>query len=107
MWFVNRHLGNKAFKFEGLKDLAERGDYAVFYGLISGYYHVDFFHASRTSVGFKWEGEYYVYNCLPFGLSTAPLVFSKVMRELVMHWRWRGIRVLPHLDDFMSMERGF
>ena len=76
------------------------------YDLMSGYYHMGLFYASDTYVGFKWEGKYYVYNCLPFGLSTAPWVFLKVMRELVMHWR-RGIRVLPYLDDFMSMERGF
>ncbi len=75
MWFINRHVGDKAFKFEGLKDmadLAERGDYAVSYDLMSGYYHACPFHASRTYVGFKWEGKKYVYNCLPFGLSTAP-----------------------------------
>ncbi len=55
MWFVNRHLGDKVFKFEGLKDLvdmAERGDYAVFYGLMPGHYHVGLFQASRTYVGF-------------------------------------------------------
>ena len=87
MRYVNRHLGNKAFKFEGLKDLAdlaEKGDHAVSYDLMSGYYHVGLHPRSRTFVGFKWEGKYYVYNYLPFGLSTAPWVFSKVMRELVM-----------------------
>ncbi len=39
---VNRHLGKKVFKFEGLKDLAdlaEKGDHAVSYDLM-GYYHV-------------------------------------------------------------------
>ncbi len=40
MRYVNKHLGKKAFKFEGLKNPAERGDYAVFYDLMSGYYHV-------------------------------------------------------------------
>ena len=30
-----------------------------------------------------------------------------MMRELVMHWRRGCIRVLPYLDDFMFMERGF
>ncbi len=43
MRFVNRHLGNKAFKIKGLKelaDLAERGDHAMSYDLMSGYYHV-------------------------------------------------------------------
>ncbi len=40
MRYVNHHLGKKAFKFEGLKDLAdlaEREDHAVSYDLLSGY----------------------------------------------------------------------
>ncbi len=83
-------MGKKAFKLEGLKDLAdlaERGDCAVSYDLMLGYYHVGLFQTSRTYVGFMWRGKYYVYNCLPFGLSMAPWVFSKALRALVMHWR--------------------
>ncbi len=64
MRYVNRHLGNKVFKFEGLKDLADDlakiGDHAVSYDLMSGYSHVGFHPRSRTFVGFKWEGKYYV-----------------------------------------------
>jgi len=43
MRYVNEHLICKKFKFEGLSDLAdmaEKGDFAVFFDLISGYYHV-------------------------------------------------------------------
>ncbi len=89
------------------RNLAERGDHAVSYDLMSGYYHAGLHPRSRTFVGFMWEGQYYVCNCLPFGLSTAPWVFSKVMRELVMLWRKEGIRVLPYLDEFIFMARGF
>jgi len=52
----SRHLGQKAFKFKGLKDLAnvaERGDHAVSYGLMSGYYQVGLHPRSMTFVGFK------------------------------------------------------
>jgi hypothetical protein len=69
--YVNRHLGKKVFKFEGLKDLAdlaEMGDLAVSYDLMSGYYHVGLSPRSSTFVGFCWKGQYYEYNCLPFGL---------------------------------------
>ena len=41
MHSVNRHLGGTAFKFEGLKDLAdlaEKGDYAVSYDRATEYY---------------------------------------------------------------------
>ena len=58
-------------------------------------------------MGFKWEGKYYQYNCLPFGLSTTPWVFSKVIRELVMFWRLRGINILPYLDDFLFLIMGY
>ena len=43
MRYVNQHLELKVFKSEGLKDLAnlaEKGDYAVSFDLMSGYCHV-------------------------------------------------------------------
>jgi hypothetical protein len=80
-------------------DLAVKGDYAVSYDLMSGYYHVGLYLRSKTFVGLKWEGKYYTYICLPFGLSTTTWVFSKVMRELVMFWRRDCIKLLPYLDD--------
>jgi hypothetical protein len=57
MRYVNRHLGKKKFRMEGMKDLAdpaEKGDLAVSFDLMSGYYHVSLHPESRTFVGFKW-----------------------------------------------------
>ncbi len=48
-----------------------------------------------------------MYNFLPFGLSTALWVFSKILRDLVMYRRRKGISVLLYLDDFMAMKHGF
>ncbi len=106
MKYVNEHLAKRVFKFEGLSDLsdmAEKGDWSVAYDLPSGYYHVSLHPDSRKYVGFKWKGIYYQYNCLPFGLSTAPWVFSMVIRELVMYWRAKGINILPYLDDLLFL----
>ena len=58
--YVNRHLGKKVFKFEGLRDLdalLERGEHAVSYDLMSGYSHVGLYPVSRTFIGFRWEGK--------------------------------------------------
>ena len=110
MIYVNDHLAKRVFKFEGLSDLAdmsERGDYPISYDLTSGYYHEPLHPDSRRFVGFQWKGVFYPYNCLPFGLSTAPWIFSKIIRELVMYWRKDGISMLPYLDDFMAMKHGF
>ncbi len=59
MRYVYRHQGKKAFKFEGLKDLADlalKNDHAVSYDLMSGYYHVGLHPSSRTFAGFQWGG---------------------------------------------------
>ena len=106
MRYVINHLVERIFKFEGLSDIADmanKGDYSLSYDLTSGYYHVALHPDSRRFVGFKWMGKYYQYNCLHFGLSTTPWVFSKVIRELVMYWRAKGINILPYIDDFLFL----
>jgi hypothetical protein len=110
MRYVNNHLVKRIFKFEGLFDIADmanKRDYSLAYDLTSGYYHVALHPDSRRIVGFKWMGKYYQYNCLPFGLSTAPWVFSKVIRESVMYWRTKRIKILPYLDDFIFLIMGY
>jgi hypothetical protein len=79
---------------------------AIIVSLTSGYYHVSLHPDSRRFVGFNWKGVYYQHNCLPFGLSTPPWVFSKVIRELVMYWRAIGINILPYLDDLLFIITG-
>lgn len=58
-----------------------------------------FFYTDVTYLGFKWKGEYYVYNVLPFGLDTSGYTFSKVVREIVKYWRAKGLKIIMYLDD--------
>jgi hypothetical protein len=80
----NKHLANNLFKFEGLY-IIKKVDHSVFYDLKLGYNDVGLHPLTRRFVGIDWEGVYYVYMCLPFGISTTPWVFSKVMREMGMY----------------------
>lgn len=50
-------------------------------------------------MGFQWEGEYFLFTVLPFGLSTACYVFTMVLRPLVKYWRSNGIKALLYIDD--------
>ena len=85
MKYGNKHLAKKVFKFKGFY-IVEKGDHSVSYDMKSaGYYDVGLQTLTRRFVGIKWEGVHYVYTCLPFGLSTTPWVFSKVMREIGMY----------------------
>ena len=38
-------------------------------------------------------------RALPFGLSTAPFAFTKLMRQLVNKWTREGRRVMQYIDD--------
>jgi len=110
MRYANEHLVKRFFEFEGLSyivDMVEKEDYTVSYDLVLGPYHVPLHPDLRRFVGLEWRGKYYQCYCLPYGLSTAPSVFSKFIRELVMHWRARGINILPYLDDLFFLLTGF
>ncbi|KAL4535332.1 hypothetical protein Ndes2437A_g06052 [Nannochloris sp. 'desiccata'] len=77
------------------------GDQMFTVDLESAYHHIDIHPAFWQFLGFYWQGQYYVFRSLPFGLCIAPWVFTKVTRVLVQHWRSRGRRLLHYLDDFL------
>lgn len=95
------------FKLEDLSTVAgqvKEGDEMMTLDLEQGYYHIEIHPDYRKYFGFEWEGQYYVWNVLPFGLSTAPLVFTKILRPVVNHLRSAlGLRVNIYLDDFLLM----
>ena len=76
-------------------------DYMFSVDLEAAYHHVDMHESTWTYLGFRWQGKTYVFTVLPFGLSPACYVFSKLTHELVGRWRARGIRLIHYLDDFL------
>ena len=90
------------FKFEDLRIammLFERGEFMFNFDLKSGYHHVDVAVKHRKYLSFEWEQCFYVFTVLPFGLTSAPYVFTKLLRPLVKLWRSRGLKSLMYLDD--------
>ncbi|KIH44090.1 hypothetical protein ANCDUO_25897 [Ancylostoma duodenale] len=47
----------------------------------------------------SWRIKTIKFTVLPFGLSTAPMVFTKLMRPLLRKWRFLGVNVAVYLDD--------
>lgn len=84
-----------------LRYLFRPGDWLFSADLQSGYYHLEIHPDHFTYLGFEFEGQYYVFTCLPFGLKSAPWAFTMLTRQLVRHWRRQGIRVVHYLDDFL------
>ena len=62
-------------------------------------YIIEFFSEHRRYLGFSWADHYYVFNVLAFGLATAGLIFSKVMKCPIRYFRSQGHNVVMFLDD--------
>ena len=45
---------------------------------------------------------YFIFNVLPFGLSSARYLFTKMFRPLVRRWREFGQPALMYIDDGIS-----
>ena len=54
---------------------------------------------------FRWEGQTWQFRALPFGLSSAPYVFTKLLKPVVSTLRKLGIRVILYLDDMLIISR--
>ena len=63
--------------------------------------------AYHKNLSFSWSEnvvtKYYVITVLVYGLATAPLVFTKVVKVLMGYWRGRGIRIFSFIDDFFGV----
>ena len=46
----------------------------------------------------------FVFTVLPFGLSTACSIFTKLLRPLLAKWRGMGIKAILYLDDGIVSE---
>ncbi|CAJ0601770.1 unnamed protein product [Cylicocyclus nassatus] len=98
----NKFITVPKCKFEDLGKILHvlpfRGYMATF-DLKSGYHHVKVCDDHLQYLGFKWQGEIYQFLCLPFGLSSAPHIFTKLLRPFVKKWRSLGLDAAIYLDD--------
>lgn len=104
--YVNQFLWKQKVKFEDWNialEFFQQGDFMFSFDLKSGYHHFDIFKEHCKYLSFSWEirkvVKYFSFQVLPFGLSTAPYIFTKCIRPLVRHWRKKGYFIIVFLDD--------
>lgn len=69
------------------------------FDLKSGYHHIDICKKQISYFSFSWKNKFYCFNVLPFGLTSAPYIFTKCLRPIVKYWRNSGIDIVLYLDD--------
>jgi len=101
---LNRCLFVPKFKMESLgmvRELVRPGDFFCKIDLTDAYFTVAIHPNHHRFLTFAWKNKFFSFVCLPFGVSSAPLVFTKLLKVVVSHLRRRGIRLIIYLDDML------
>lgn len=106
----SQFLSPPHFKMDTVKDVAgllRPGDFGASIDLKDAYFHIPVHPSLRKYLRFIWRGKLYEFLVLPFGLSTAPFIFTKVTRPVAAFLRAQGIRLIFYLDDILILGQTF
>ena len=80
----------------------EPGSWEVSIDLKDAYLHIPIHKAFRKFLRFTVDGEVFQFKSLPFGISTAPLVFTNLMEIVAAHIRKQSPRLTQYFDDWLN-----
>ena len=100
---LNEFIVLPRFQLLQLKDVLSMirpGDWMASIDLEKAYWHVPMAPEARRFLQFRVGDCGFCFNVLPFGLSTAPYWFTRILKPLVASLCAEGIKLAVYLDDF-------
>ena len=101
---LNTYVSQVHFKMETLKTIREAvspREWTVSLDLTDAYHHVPIHPDSQPYLRFSHRAVVYQFRALPFGLTTAPMVFTMLMKPILSWTHQREIRLHAYLDDWL------
>ena len=106
LWHVDLNISEQKFKGEGLNTIKialPKNYYAFSFDLKAVYHYVDIFSNHHKYLAFSWNfGTGYVrhfqFTVLPLVLSSAPFIFTRLLKPLETQWRRQGIPIAIFFD---------
>lgn len=101
---LNKFIETPHFKLEDYKTasrLIHRNCFMSTLDLKDAYYLVSVHKSHRKYLRFLFNGSLYEFICIPFGLSSAPYTFTKLMKPIIFLLRRSGLQSVLYLDDFL------
>ena len=86
---------------EHLRDSSMSETWAVSIDLRDAYFHVPVAPEHTRFLRFAYDGRAYEFLVLPFGLSTAPRVFTRIVRTIEAFLKIQGVDMYQYLDDWL------
>ena len=101
---LNTFLNTESFKMETqetIRSSLQVGEWVTSIDFKDAYFHIPIHSQSRKYMRFHIQGQSYQFKALPFGLSTAPMEFTVVAKEVKLMALRQGIRIHQYLDDWL------
>jgi len=101
---LNKFIVPQRFRMETLASVLRcpiKNKWAASLDLKDAYLHVPIAPQDQKWLRFQIKGQGYKFLCLPFGLSTAPRVFTMVVRSVGAYLKRRGVSLCQYLDDWL------
>ena len=99
---LNEDVHKRHFKMQHLEvaiDMLQRGDFMASIDLKDAYYTIPIHPEHQKFLCFSWRGELYRFRALPFGLSSAPRLFTKTLVPIFSTFREEGYMGFGYIDD--------
>ena len=99
---LNQFVQYHHFKMENLKSaitLMSPNCYMASIDLKDAYYSVSIDTNHRKYLRFIWKNQLFQFTCLPNGLSSAPRIFTKLMKPAYSTLRCKGFENVGYIDD--------
>ena len=101
---LNQFLCVKTFKMETpetIRTSLQQEEWVTSLDFSDAYFHIPIHFTSRKFLRFHFQNQSYQFRALPFGLSTAPMEFTGVVKEVKLMAQSQGIRIHQYLDDWL------
>lgn len=101
---LNKYVECNHFKIEDHKTVSRLVSVDCYMALIDlkdAYTLIPIKKSDRKYLRFRFKNKIYQYNCLPFGLNCAPLLFTKIMKPVVSYLRSKGWVSVIYIDDIL------
>ena len=98
----NKFVRYEHFKMETLSHILSHitpNCFMAVFDLVDAYLTISIAGIHVPFLKFRWRNKTYMYIVLPFGISSAPCKFTKVLKPILAFIRRQGIVVLTYIDD--------
>ena len=101
---LNLFLKTEKFKMETpetIRTSLQKGEWVTSIDFTDAYFHIPIQERSRKYLRFYIQGRTYQFKALQFDLSTAPMEFTIIAKEVKLMAIHKGIRIHQYLDDWL------